>query len=395
MKNNKLLDLLGLEKLKSDNLYYRMLKSAVATNLVTTLVSICLYIIYNPECLITLTPKDNLQILTLVLCSNLITLPIFLTRYFKKVTAPIEETIKILTEYSQGNFNVELPLPESSEVRSILNNFTKIISELDTYRKSIDQKVLEQTAALREANKKVAMANEAKSQFLATMSHELRTPLNGICSYIELIKLSALDPTQLKDVEAIEACAKSLLQMVDDLLEFSSLETNSLNVKYESIELPDLLDKIGKKTKAFADEKEQTFILHIDEELPHTVIGDPKKIESLLMHLLKNAVKFSPKEAGVMLIAKPINKFQEGELVHFIVSDSGQGISQSIQNQIFEAFTQGENSIKRTFGGMGLGLSICSRLVSLMEGEIWVKSKENVGSSFHCTIPFKIPSQFN
>ncbi len=257
------------------------------------------------------------------------------------------------------------------------NNFKKILEEKDE--------------ALTNANKELETTKAAKNQFLAVMSHELRTPLSGIISYIELIKYTELSQTQLQDLNGIESCASSLLHIVEEILDFSNLEMEYIKLDNELIYLPAMLSNLKQRVQKLALEKSQTFILQKDPNLPDVIMGDAKNLEHLLLNLLRNAVKFSSAGSSIALTAKAVSDENNFHNVQFIVSDSGQGIPKNKQKVIFESFRQGEDSLTRTYGGVGLGLSISQKLATLMRGKIEVESEENVGTSFFCTLPVEIP----
>jgi len=279
----------------------------------------------------------------------------------------------------------------SSELELLSENLNLLTKDVEKSKFDFLNMLKEKNEALTNATNTAETAKAAKNQFLAVMSHELRTPLSGISSYIELLKLTELDKAQLQDLKGIEHCANSLLHIIEEILDFSKLEVESVELESDLIFLPALLGNIRQRVEKLTLEKNQTFILHADVNLPEVIIGDAKNLEHLLLNLLRNAVKFSSSGSGVVLIAKSISGENDLKNVQFIVSDSGQGISKNKQELIFDPFRQGEDSLTRNFGGIGLGLSISHRLASLMRGKIEVKSKENVGTSFLCTLPLEVP----
>lgn len=318
----------------------------------------------------------------------------FITRRsLVRITEPIEQISRTMREYAAGNRAVHIPKVESNdEVGDLANAFESMVADLDDFHKTLESKVADRTSELLEAKKEVESASAAKSQFLAVISHELRTPLNGILSLAKLLRYSPLGEEQRQDVTGIEVCSSSLLQMVDEILDFTRLSEGNIKLNPEPFYLPGLLLKVGERAENAALEKEQIFIMQIDSKLPEIVVGDALRLEQLLLHLLRNAVKFSAKGAGVVLLAKATKDRNDTQILHITVVDTGRGISAEKQKRIFAPFSQDQESSTRDIGGTGIGLSICNRLIGLMGGEIWLKSRENIGSAFHCTLPLHEPA---
>lgn len=314
-------------------------------------------------------------------------------RYLVRITEPIGQIGRTMREYAAGNRSVQIPHVDSKdEVGDLANAFESMVADLDGFHRTLESKVADRTSELLEAKREVESASAAKSQFLAVISHELRTPLNGILSLAKLLRYSPLGEEQRQDVTGIEVCSSSLLQMVDEILDFTRLSEGNIRLNPEPFFLPGLLLKVGERAESAALEKEQTFIMQIDPKLPEIVVGDCLRLEQLLLHLLRNAVKFSAKGAGVVLLARATRDRSETQMLHLTVVDTGRGISEEKQKRIFAPFSQDQESSTRDIGGTGIGLSICNRLIGLMDGEIWLKSRENIGSAFHCVLPLHEPA---
>ena len=249
---------------------------------------------------------------------------------------------------------------------------------------------------LREALIQADTANRAKSEFLANMSHEIRTPMNGIIGLTELALDTKLDLVQRDYLEGVRVSAESLLRILNDILDFSKIEAGKLDLESTCFQLHEVVGDVMGTVAIRADQENVETLLHIAADVPETVIGDPLRLQQILWNLVGNGIKFT--ENGQVLVQIDVQSEDDHECqLHFAVIDTGVGIPREKQHSIFDAFTQADGSITRQFGGTGLGLTIVSRLVKLMKGQIVVESEVNRGSTFHFTIPFQraFPSAAN
>ncbi len=240
------------------------------------------------------------------------------------------------------------------------------------------------------AEEKAAAASQAKSDFLANMSHEIRTPINGIMGMSDVALLSEPSQEQEEYLSIIKTSAYSLLDIVNSILDFSKIEAGRLTLEEIPFQLSASLDELRTMLSLRAQQKKLTLTIEASPAIPDTLIGDPVRLRQILLNLLDNAIKFTPK-GSVSLDVEPDVSSGAEAVLHFAVSDTGVGIPEEKFQSIFEAFTQADNSSTRRFGGTGLGLSISSQLASLMRGRIWVESVVGQGSTFHFIARFGIP----
>jgi signal transduction histidine kinase len=241
-----------------------------------------------------------------------------------------------------------------------------------------------QTEELKAANQIAQAASRSKSEFLANISHELRTPLNGIIGMTELVLDSDLTSEQRENLDVVKSSADSLLSLVNHILDFSEIESGKAGPEAAEYGLRDILNEIVELTAPRARAKGLRLVCHMRPDAPDVLIGDPERLRQIIGHLISNAIKFT--ERGEIVIEMGAEMpLRDGILLHCSVADTGIGIPAEKQQSIFDVFTQGDGSATRIHGGVGLGLTISSRLVQKMGGRIWVDSELGSGSKFHFT----------
>ena len=239
---------------------------------------------------------------------------------------------------------------------------------------------------LKAAKLSAEAASMAKGEFLATMSHEIRTPLNGIIPLLEILRDSKLQPDQRDYLNTAYGSAKQLLGIIDDILDYSKIEANKLELEQVGMNVREVLDSVMRLMERPAQSKGLKISLKLDPGVRISMRSDPTRLRQVLTNLVSNAVKFTEKGGVQIEVSKRSETRTHQELV-FAIKDSGIGISPEGQTKLFKAFQQADTSTTRTFGGTGLGLVICQRIVALMNGQIGVKSEAGKGSVFWFSVP--------
>lgn len=248
------------------------------------------------------------------------------------------------------------------------------------------QSNLHQAKTFAEASSKI------KGEFLAKMSHEIRTPINGIVGMTELVLESKLDDEQRDCLQTAKQCADHLMELISDILDFSKIESGKLVLESTKFQFREILGTTMSMFRVKACEKDITLRIEIAEDIPNYLVGDPVRVNQVVMNLVGNAIKFTEK-GEVSVSVKLMDRDTEHVKLRFDIQDTGIGIPEETQEAIFDAFSQADDSTTRKFGGTGLGLAISSQLAEMMGGSISVKSQPGQGSTFTFIARFGIANE--
>jgi len=341
---------------------------------------------------------QSLIALLFTLFISLILTTIYVRRFREAIIEPLEKIHAGIQEYIRGRYDREIPTIKGK----VFNDLVTGINQLATLQKSahdnLQQNIDQSTAELREtletveiqnieldiARKTALQASRVKSEFLANTSHEIRTPLNGIIGFSELLKKTELNTQQSEYLETIDESAKGLLTIINDILDFSRLEIGKLTLEYKPVRLRQVVEESLRLAAPTAHEKKLRLLTVIDHDIPEHLLGDPLRLKQVLSNLLSNAIKFT--NTGHILISVSKEDRADNQItIQFRITDSGIGLNQDQQDQLFDAFTQLDSSESRAHGGTGLGLAIAKGLVDRMNGQIGVESEPGKGATFWFT----------
>ncbi|CAI2437337.1 Signal transduction histidine-protein kinase BarA [Serratia ficaria] len=331
--------------------------------------------------------------LLLLLCMCIAIL--FAYRLMRDVTGPIRNMVNTVDRIRRGQLDSRVEGFMLGELHMLKNGINSMAMSLTAYHEEMQQNIDQATSDLREtleqmeiqnveldlAKKRAQEAARIKSEFLANMSHELRTPLNGVIGFTRQMLKTDLSVTQADYLQTIERSANNLLTIINDVLDFSKLEAGKLVLEHIPFSLRETLDEVIVLLAPSAHDKGLELTLDVHNDVPEQVIGDSLRLQQIITNLLGNAVKFT--ETGNIDIRVELRKQLERRVeLEVQIHDTGIGISERQQSQLFQAFRQADASISRRHGGTGLGLVITQKLVKEMGGDICFHSQLNRGSTF-------------
>jgi len=331
-----------------------------------------------------------LQSLVITLtCFALVLITIIVITLNRVVIRPLLSATSIATEISTGNYSNRVQFGDIS------NENNRLLQALDSMQTSIAQSALEIAENNKELRNALHHAQESeriRSSFIANLNHELITPMTGVLGLIELLSDTQLDSTQKEYISLASDSGNRFLKTVNDVINLSHIETDRFTLSEEDFNLKQCLSEINNNYAIKIRETPLTFSFLIPDELPLWVYGDHNNLQQTLSILLDNAIKFT--EAGSIQFETMIQAINKSTvLLKFTVSDTGKGIATETLDDIFDSFKQADGSMSRSHEGLGIGLSIFYKVVTLMGGEVSVDTTEGKGSTFNFNIPFKITSQ--
>lgn len=320
--------------------------------------------------------KDSLQVLVLTFSAWLIAIILAILGYIlsneiAKNIKHLEEVLeKVAEDYDSQDRKINLHTAQGTDLAY------ELLEEI------IDQTKRDKISAQE--------ASEAKSMFLANMSHEIRTPLNGIVGFTELLKDSGLQEEQSEFVDIIEKSSENLLEIINNILDLSKIESNKLEIENIAFNPITEFESAVEVYAVRASEKHINLGCFVDPSLEFPLKGDPTKLKEVIINLLSNAVKFTNNAGSINVNIRRVESSEIGKTrIKFEIQDSGIGVTNEQKSKIFEAFSQADTSITRKYGGTGLGLTISSSFINLMGGELDLDSKVGEGTTFFFTLDFE------
>ncbi len=316
----------------------------------------------------------------------------------RRVSNPILEMSEAVRRIKSGDLNTRVKHSEYQELDILGSGINTMTEALENAQTQLHNKIDQATLSLRRtletievqnieleiARRSAENANKIKSEFLADMSHEIRTPLNGVIGFINLLNKTELNPKQREYISTIRKSANTLLAIINDILDFSKIEAGKLRIEQTAMDIRECIDETLNLLAPYAHEKHIALIPLIYSDVPPVVIGDPLRLKQIITNLVSNSIKFT--EQGNVIVRAILDYETHTQMTMRVsVTDTGIGLSNEEQKNLFQAFNQTKIETTRKFGGTGLGLVICKKLVEQMGGSIHVESEPQKGTTFWFT----------
>ncbi len=335
----------------------------------------------------------------IVLIFGLALAGLFSYRLMQEVTQPITNMKRTVDKIRRGHLDSRIEGKMHGELDTLKSGINAMAMSLSEYHMEMQNSIDQATSDLREtleqleiqnveldlAKKRAQEAARIKSEFLANMSHELRTPLNGVIGFARQMLKTTLTSSQVDYLQTIERSANNLLNIINDILDFSKLEAGKLLLENIPFEFQENLEEVVSLLAPSAHEKGLELTLKVDSRIPPGLVGDPLRIQQILTNLVGNSIKFTER-GNIDITVELKDQHNDSAELQFMIRDTGIGISERQQTQLFQAFRQADASISRRYGGTGLGLVIARKLVGQMGGEISLTSRLHQGSTFWFTL---------
>lgn len=327
-------------------------------------------------------------------------------RFGRDITRPIRAMARGVEAIKEGNLDTQVSVHTHSELDTLKTGINEMANALNNARAEMQKRVDQATHDLKTAlsrlegqNEELAIARKAalaasqvKSDFLANMSHEIRTPMNAIVGYTELLQQTQLDMSQRDYLEIIAQSTEGLMHIINDILDFSKIEADKLELHKEPSDIRVAIEDTLTLLAPLAHKKALELSFFINDDVPQIVSIDTLRFKQIITNLVNNAIKFT-ETGSITTRVSLIENSPSHERIHIEITDTGCGLTADQQKRLFKAFSQADTSTTRDFGGTGLGLVICQRLVHKMGGEINLHSEPGVGSTFFFSIEAKIVAQ--
>ena len=297
----------------------------------------------------------------------------------RKILEPLRSLKEGANHIREGNFSSPVKIKTGDEIEDLANSFNEMSRQLDGQFKLLkkakkdtefaNKKLLKSNKLLEQANKEARimtkqaqLANKAKGEFLANMSHEIRTPLNAIINISDFLSGTNLEAKQSEYLKVIRTSSKSLIKIVNDILDFTKIESGKLKFEDMQVSPIEVIDEIATMFIDKIQEKEIGFDIDIAPDIPRKIIADPTRLRQVLVNLISNAIKYTDEGTISITVQNQSTDKNYIELL-FCVKDTGIGVNPEDQEKLFDAFTQADGSSTRKYGGTGLGLTICRKIV--------------------------------